>query len=172
MVYHDLPQREHLYALMAKVCDRTFYSIRKDQLGELPKDADVILDNNEYKGPYNGIISAHRKYPDVAWMVLACDLPLMDLNTVKQLLDSREATKYATAFATKQSGLPEPLAAIWEPLGLERSIDYLNAGDGSCPRKFLINSEVALVCPGNDQILLNANSQEDYNKALSKLSAT
>ncbi len=167
--YHRLPQREHLYELMEKVCDSTFYSIRKDQVGELPNDSAIIFDDNEYKGPYNGILSAHKKFPKVAWMIMACDLPFMNEGSLRELLDARDPGSVATAFATEKGGLPEPLAGIWEPSGLKRSIEYLENGVSTCPRKFLINSNTKLVVPERDEVLLNANSREDYKTAISKL---
>ncbi|WP_337251646.1 molybdenum cofactor guanylyltransferase [Maribacter halichondriae] len=73
--YHGAPQREYLYDLLSQVCERTFISLREEQESELPARMQTIIDLNEFKGPYNGLLSAHKKFPDVAWLVLACDLP-------------------------------------------------------------------------------------------------
>ncbi len=169
--YHGIPQREYLYHLLEGICDRTFLSVRSEQVLELPKDTNVIVDKNQYRGPYNGLLSAHLEYPDVAWLVLACDLPLMDLSALTRLLHQRDPNKKATAFATRESALPEPLCAIWEPQGLKESIAFLENGTATCPRKFLINSEITLVYPANEKVLLNANSKEDYKEAISKLTS-
>ncbi|MFT4830480.1 MAG: molybdopterin-guanine dinucleotide biosynthesis protein A [Psychroserpens sp.] len=169
IVYHELPQREHLYHLLEKVCDKTFLSIRSEQVNEMPSGVNFILDNNEFRGPYNGILSAHKKYPNVAWLVLACDLPLMDLEGIQQLIAERNTNKITTAFAGKETMLPEPLCAIWEVEGLEQSITHLINGTSTCPRKFLINSNVQLVFPDQEHILLNANSKEEYKEAILKL---
>ncbi|WP_394748802.1 NTP transferase domain-containing protein [Spongiimicrobium salis] len=171
IVYHELPQREHLYHLLNKICERTFLSVRSDQQADLPKDMDYILDKNEYRGPYNGLLSAHDAFPEATWLVLACDLPLMDYEGITELLESRDMSKIATAFATRESQLPEPLCALWEPEALRSSKAYLDAGNGTCPRKFLINSEVRLVHPNNELVLLNANSKEEYTLALDKLNS-
>lgn len=169
IVYHKLPQREHLYHLLEKVCDKTFLSIRSEQVNEIPNGVNFILDNNDFRGPYNGILSAHKKYPNVAWLVLACDLPLMDLKGIQQLIAERNINRIATSFAEKESRLPEPLCAIWEVEGLEQSITHLINGTSTCPRKFLINSDVQLVFPDQEEILLNANSKEEYTEAILKL---
>ena len=167
--YHSVPHQEHLYKLLDKVCDKVYLSMRKEQEGDLADGFDVIADQNEYRGPFNGILSAHKAHPDVAWLVLACDLPLMDLPSLKQLVENRDSKKLATSFATKESGLPEPLVTIWEPTGLIEAISHLKTTDSSCPRKFLINSEIALVFPEQDEILYNANSLEDYEYVKSKI---
>lgn len=168
--YHELPQREHLYSLLNEVCDQTFLSIRKDQKDEISNAFDTIVDKDEFRGPYNGLLSAHKAHPDAAWLVLACDLPLMDKKALEELIASRNSGKIASAFADKQNPLPEPLCAIWEPEALKRSVAYLEAGNGSCPRKFLINADVHLVFPEHKEVLLNANSKAEYEEALLKIS--
>ncbi|WP_430905469.1 NTP transferase domain-containing protein [Maribacter sp. 2-571] len=169
ITYHDSPQRDHLYRLLQQVCEATYISVRSDQLPDLPKTMTSITDSDRYKGPYNGLLSAHEAFPDVAWLVLACDLPLMDVEALEQLVSERDDSKMATAFAQREDPLPEPLCAIWEPNALRASMDYLETGQGSCPRKFLIHNDVKLVFPKNENVLLNANSKEDYNAALSKM---
>ena len=172
--YHGKPQREYLYDMLNTVCDKTFMSIRKEQESNIDSTISVIIDEDEFKGPYNGLLSAYNKYPDVSWLVLACDLPLMDVESLKELIAFRNTNKHklATAFATKENPLPEPLCAIWEPEALKQSIGYLEAGNGSCPRKYLINNNVDLVFPSNGNALLNANSVEDYKDAMEKISAS
>ncbi|MEZ2414267.1 NTP transferase domain-containing protein [Muriicola sp. E247] len=162
--YHGESQQKVMYDLARKICPRAFISLRSDQQKDLPSEMETILDRNEFAGPFNGILSAHATHPRIAWLVLACDLPLMDLDTLKKLLDSRDPSKDATALATKVSGLPEPLAAIWEPAGLAKAREYLNTANSSCPRKFLLNSDINLVFAENDQVLANANSMEDYKR--------
>jgi len=167
--YHGVPQREYLYALLSQVCEHTFVSLREDQKSELPEGMHTIVDLNEFRGPYNGLLSAHKKYPEAAWLVLACDLPLMDLDALKELIAARNPEREATAFALKENPLPEPLCAIWEPQALQNSVSYLESGNGTCPRKYLINHDTALVFPKNESALLNANSEDEYKAAIEKL---
>lgn len=167
--YHGVSQREYLYDLLRQVCEETFVSLREEQAAKLPSRMSAIEDLNEYRGPYNGLLSAHKKHPDAAWLVLACDLPLMDLDALKELIAKRDHTKLATAFALKENPLPEPLCAIWEPRALKASITYLDNGNGTCPRKYLINHDTKLVFPKNPNVLLNANSELEYQEALLKL---
>jgi molybdopterin-guanine dinucleotide biosynthesis protein A len=169
--YHGKPQREYLYQMLDQICERTFISIRGDQIQEIPSNMAVIIDEDKVKGPYNGLLSAHHRFPEAAWLVLACDLPLIDGVALKALLSERRPELMATAYALKDNPLPEPLCAIWEPKALERSLSYLEGGQGSCPRKFLINHPVHLVFPKKEEVLLNANSKSEYLEALEKLSS-
>ncbi len=170
IAYHGIPQREHLYRLLEDVCDKTFMSIRKEQVAEISSSFNTIVDEDIFKGPFNGILSAYKKYPNVAWLVLACDLPLIDKNSLRDLIAARKKSAYATAYSLREKSLPEPLAAIWEPKGLKAAISYMEAGtNGSCPRKFLINNDTHLVYPTDEQVLMNANSELEYREALTKL---
>ncbi|MGB6153979.1 MAG: molybdenum cofactor guanylyltransferase [Pricia sp.] len=168
--YHGMPQREYLYHLLSRVCTETFMSVRPDQQMEIDERMQTIVDDDVYQGPYNGILSAHSKFPEVAWLVLACDMPLIDLASLQELIAARDPNVLATAFAEKDDPLPEPLCAIWEPHALESSKAYLEGGDGTCPRKFLINNETKLVFPSRLNVLLNANSEEEYKEAIVRLS--
>lgn len=169
ILYHGIPQRDYLYQLLNQVCETTYLSVRADQNEEIKSNFNTLVDKNEYHGPYNGLLSAHKIFPDIAWLVLACDLPLMDENALRELIDQRDPTKMATAFADAQNPLPEPLCAIWEPEALRKSVSYLEKGNGTCPRKFLINSDVKLVFPQRTEVLLNANSKLEYEEAIEKL---
>ncbi len=168
--YHGIPQREYLCGLLENLGMSCFLSVRDEQKGTIPNTFKTIVDKNRYRGPFNGILSAHELFPEAAWLVLACDLPLLDKAALKNLVLKRSPTKVATAYATHTSRLPEPLVAIWEPHGLERAKEYLKTAESSCPRKFLIKSNTELIYPENDHVLYNANSLSEYQFAKSKLS--
>jgi molybdopterin-guanine dinucleotide biosynthesis protein A len=167
--YHGIPHRNYLYDLLSIKCERTFLSIRKSQQQEIDKEIDIIIDNDQYRGPFNGILSAHNSFPEVSWFVIACDLPFLDKETIQLLIKKRNPNKMATVYATNKSKLPEPLCAIWEPEGLIKAKEWLVNAQSSCPRKFLMNSDIELVFPENDDVLFNANSKTDYQQALTKL---
>ncbi len=167
--YHGIPQQEYAYQLLQNFCDAVFLSVRKEQVSEVSSAFKTILDDNTYKGPFNGILSAHHKYTEVAWLVIACDLPLLNNKAIAQLVKERDGTKISTAFASRASKLPEPLCAIWEPKGLKKAIAFLNNGASKSPRKFLLEHNVALVFPENEEVLFNTNSKEEYKIAQLKI---
>ncbi|EAR00970.1 molybdenum cofactor guanylyltransferase [Maribacter sp. HTCC2170] len=171
IAYHGIPQREYLYNMLNGICEKTFMSIRNEQAEEFSSDINTIIDKDVFKGPFNGLLSAHNQYPKVAWLVLACDLPLINKSALEELIAERDVESFSTAMALKENPLPEPLCAIWEPKGLSTAISYLEGGAGSCPRKFLINNKTKLVFPTEISVLMNANSKEEYRKALNKLAA-
>jgi len=166
--YREVPQREYLYQLLNEVCDEAFLSIKETQLDEIPKGFKTIVDQDKYKGPFNGILSAHENHKNAAWLVLACDLPFIDLKTLQQLVRERNPEKCATAFANTEMNQPEPLVCIWEPKGLNKALSFLEKNNSPSPKNFLMDADIKLVYPKNKDVLFNANSPSDYDVAKKK----
>lgn len=168
LVYHGTTQRRHVYGLLATVCDQTYISLRADQ--EPETDLPSVVDSLHLGGPFNGILSAMQKYPTAAWLVMACDMPLVTPSSLENLINARNLDKVATAYALQGSYLPEPLLAIWEPAAFEPAYAFAQTGK-SCPRKFLLQQDIQLVHPAQDQELYNANSPEEFLFAQNHLKA-
>lgn len=165
--YHGQPHAEFMFELVKSILPNTFVSVREGQ--EVSFTDQAIQDNFPTKGPINGILSAMTQHSDKAWLVLAVDLPFVTEQTIHHLIASRNTEKIATAFATKESGLPEPLVAIWEHHAIEALKEHHLVEDKRCPRKFLINSDIELVHPQDDLELYNANNPEEFEQAKSMI---
>ena len=104
-----------------------------------------------------------------AWLVIACDLPFLDAQTLDTLLLARDPGFDATAFRSSHDGLPEPLCAIYEPSARKGIAAQIAAGR-NCPRKFLINAHTQLLEQPNPRALDNVNTVDEYERALSEFS--
>ncbi len=169
LTYHGKPQTEHCLELLAPLCERAFLSCRTDQAQQpgflgLPQIHDAFLDI----GPMGGILSALKAYPEAAFLVIACDLPLLDAPTLTALVNARDPARMATTFKGAQKDLPEPLCAIYEPSAYPRLLQFLGEGV-ECPRKVLLNSNAAIFPAPNPGSLVNANDPEAYQEALRAL---
>lgn len=158
--YHGQPQREYLYQLLKPHCEQTFLSCRPDQRTEMPAGYDLLPDSFLGLGPYGAILSAFRQAPEAAWLVVACDLPLVDLPALKELIGQRNPSRLATAFHNPETNFPEPLITLWEPRAYPVLLQFLAQGY-SCPRKVLINSDVKVVQPERPEVLRNVNTPEE-----------
>jgi molybdopterin-guanine dinucleotide biosynthesis protein A len=107
-------------------------------------------------------------HPDVAWLVIACDLPFLSDAALDQLLKERDPAVLATAFRSTHDGLPEPLCAIWEPAAAAALAEY-QTGGGRCPRKFLRTYPASLIEPHDARALDNINTPEEYGAARTAL---
>jgi molybdenum cofactor guanylyltransferase len=166
LAYHGRTQLEWAMELIAPFVERAFVSVRPDQTQD-PVRAKFaqIVDRHDNLGPIAGIMSAQAAHPDVAWLVLACDLPFLDAATLKHLVWARQEDRPATAYRSSHDGLPEPLCAIYEPASRETILAYVATGK-NCPRKFLIRSEAHLIEEPNPRALDNVNTPEEYGSAM------
>lgn len=164
IVYHGLPQREYAAQMLDKFCEQTFISTSK----EIDTSYELIPDSFMDLGPYGGILSAFRKDPNSAWLVVATDIPLLDEESLKQLIDQRNPSKVATSFHNPETGFPEPLITILEPRAYPRLLEFLTLGY-SCPRKALINSEIEELQINNLDVLQGANTPEEKASMLAKI---
>lgn len=162
--YHGKSQVEHCCDLLSNLCGSVFISNREDQ-SQLRghKNFPQIHDIFHNIGPLGGILSAMSVHPDVAWLVLACDLPLVNKKTIELLIRQRDRSKIATAFKSiKDPKLPEPLCAIYETKSQSQLKKFLDRGI-HCPRKILISSDVHLIVQDQKSALNNINNQQEYH---------
>ncbi|MFD2146703.1 NTP transferase domain-containing protein [Mucilaginibacter antarcticus] len=161
--WHGKEQRYYLADLLKQHCDEVFISCRSEQLSEIAVGYNTLPDTFIDLGPYGAILSAFRAQPDSAWLVVACDLPLLDAQTLSHLIANRDTSAIATTYKSDFDGFPEPLITIWEPKSYAVLLAFLAQGY-SCPRKVLINSETTILEPLNAGVLTNVNTPEDFEK--------
>lgn len=162
--WHGVEQRYYMADLLSNVCEDIFISCRPEQQSKIEKYK-TIADNFEGAGPLIGILSAFKANPNVAWLVTACDLPLLDLQTLQYLIQNRDTACIATTFKSPFDSLPEPLITIWEPSSYERLQTHITDGY-TCPRKALLRNEanVKILIPPYPDALMNANTPDDAEK--------
>ena len=110
--------------------------------GQIPKsvstDIPVIPDIPDRKGPLAGIISAMRWNPDVSWLILSCDLPLITKDSISWLLAQRSHS-YTAIVPTINK--PEPLFAWYHPSARE-VLETCHA-----PREIITSDRVLTITP-------------------------
>jgi molybdenum cofactor guanylyltransferase len=169
--YAGVTQLDRALELASRHVPKVFVSVRASQIADPARaQKPMIVDSVGGEGPIVGIRSALAAYPDVGWLVLACDLPFLSDAALSQLLRERDATALATAYRSAHDGLPEPLCAIWEPAAAAALAAY-DSGGRSCPRKFLIRHATRLLEPVDKRALDNVNTPEEYAHARAALDA-
>ncbi len=163
LAYAGEPQLQRAWRLLEAVTTRAFVSLRADQCNHpLRSNLPQMVDTYDAIGPTAGILSAQATYPEVTWLVLACDLPLLDAETLHVLLDARDPSADATAFCSRFDGLPEPLCALWEPSS-HALLEQRYAAASYCPRKALILLRSKLL-PAPGMALDNINTPEEFSE--------
>ncbi len=149
-------------------CAAVVLSLRHDQ--EIPAgmdDCEIVRDPvGGSGGPLAGMVAGMATQSADDWLVVACDLPRLDVVTLSHLLESATANDTFLAYRSESDGLPEPLCALYSSAARAVLEDAL-AADFRCPRKVLIRNDCRLLVPVTPRALDNANTPEDWQNALS-----
>lgn len=166
ITYHGKPQFAHLYDLCRSMGMSPFLSCRAEQATYFQDQGfQVITDRITHMGPSGGIASAFMQDPNAAWLVLACDVPFIDKETLNELVAQRSTYHTATAFKSPFDQFPEPLIAIWEPKAFPLIMQFIALGY-SCPRKVLIQSAAKMIEATAPEKLENINTPDELDDAL------
>ena len=107
-------QLKNIVELLEPLVERVFVSTRSEQREEPERRQFAqIIDRYADIGPIAGVLSAMDDYPNVDWLVVACDLPNIDAETIRHLLGNRSESQPFTAYRSSHDDLPEPLCAIY-----------------------------------------------------------
>lgn len=159
-------QLAYVVSVLEPLVDRLFVSTRADQQHERERSRfDQIVDRYEDMGPVAGILSAMDEYPDVDWLVVACDLPNIDASTVSYLLQRRSPDRPFSAYRSSHDGLPEPLCAVYASDSAKIVRGFVAEGI-HCPRKILIRSDTQLLEQPDPNSLHNVNTPEDLQDSV------
>lgn len=157
MQWHGKEQRYHIVDILTAFCKEVFISCRAEQADAIDKKFKVIKDEFENTGPLGAIISAFHKNQNSAWLVAACDLPLLDEKTIHYLIQNRDENSVATTFQNPNDGLLEPLITIWEPAALSLLETALSERKLS-PQKILMNAKIKMLEAPDTSSLMNVNT--------------
>lgn len=160
--WYGKEQRYYMADMLKPLCDEVFIS-RSSEKQDVSLSYPIITDTFTNLGPYGAILSAFRQQPDKAWLVVACDLPLLDSETLGYLVENRDVSAIATAFKSEENEFPEPLITIWEPKSYPVLLSFMAQGY-SCPRKVLINTEPKLLQTPVPGALTNVNTPDELGR--------
>ena len=155
--YHGKTQEQYLFDLLSNYFSAVYVSINQNQKTDLPYIQDLDL---PIKSPMVGIISAFNHNPNMAWLVVACDMPFVDEEAIEFLLKHRNPEKFATAFENPDEHFPEPLLTIYEPKIFPKLQEAINQGKKS-PMKILQDLDIELLQIFDNQWIININTVEE-----------
>jgi molybdopterin-guanine dinucleotide biosynthesis protein A len=167
--YNGVPALEHAVSTLATELGQVFVSVRPDQQADPLRAAfPVIADTLTDAGPISGMLAAHAAYPQAAWLVVACDLPLLNQTAIACLVAGRASDKGATVFQSAE-GFAEPLCAIYEPdtLAYFRDTYFQQRLDGAPqqgPRVLLETLDIRCLELPNPELLDNINTPADLQR--------
>ncbi|MBN1278682.1 MAG: bifunctional molybdenum cofactor guanylyltransferase MobA/molybdopterin-guanine dinucleotide biosynthesis adaptor protein MobB [Chlorobiaceae bacterium] len=166
ITYHGKNQLIHTSSLLSSYCREVFISCRADQKPKYEAfGLPIITDRYLETGPAGGILSAQSRYPERAWLTVACDMPFLGTELLDTLLDNRMHLRFATAFRNEDTGHYEPLCACYEPKSRQELLARHAEGDDSL-HSFLADSRIGEIAVSDTHHLLNINDPEALRAAL------
>ena len=85
---------------------------------DLPILTDKKVDT--LKGPVLALLSIHERYPTEDLFILACDMPLMKVEIIKELIIKHTINPRYEAYFYTNDEKPEPLCGIYTAVGLAK----------------------------------------------------
>ena len=166
LVHGGQSQLAYIVSVVEPLVDRVFVSTSAKQQNEVERSRfDQIVDRYQDMGPVAGILSAMDEYPEVDWLVVACDLPNIDASTISHLLEHRSPDQPFSAYGSSHDGLPEPLCAVYAAGSADIVRGFVAEGI-HCPRKMLIRSDTLLLEQPDPHALHNVNTPEDLEDSV------
>lgn len=164
--HNNRTQLEHMVDIVSAVADKVFVSMRQEQ-GDDPTRAkfEKIVDRYSNMGPLAGILSAIETEPSANWLIVACDLPNIDSETLLQLVNDAASDAPFVAYKSSYDGLPEPLCALYRPGCLDILRQFAEEGV-HCPRKIMLRSSTDLLDLKNPRALDNINTPQDLSESV------
>lgn len=160
-----LTQARRTLGLLGNLCERTYISLRDGQ--SVPAGGEgvpVLRDSDDAQGPLCGILAAFREAPAAAWLVMACDLPVVTSDVLARLVECHreQPLQPFVAYANSHDGLPEPLCAIYGAAALPILQKHAARGNFSPRRIMTEENSVLLHLPnGSAATLVNINAPQD-----------
>jgi molybdopterin-guanine dinucleotide biosynthesis protein A len=159
-------QLTRMHELLGSCVDKVFVSARPSQADDPERSRfELIFDQYDDIGPVAGILSAMEQYPHADWLVVACDLPNVDAETLQNLIENRRRQQPFTAYRSSYDDLPEPLCAIYAAGSDVLLRSFVDAGM-VCPRKILIESDTCLLQQPRPDALDNVNTPADLRQSV------
>jgi len=155
--------------LLKSLTTTVHVAVRAEQADDqLRRQFDLLFDALPAQGPAAALVAAWLHDPDAAWLVLACDMPALERNTLQALVNGRDRSRGGTAWRTPEDDLPEPLCAIWEPATLARlAAAVRQAGNGNVsPRAILAAADPLLLDQARPAALISLNTPADLHDYL------
>ncbi len=166
--YYGMPQELHTAKILSSMGLETYITERSEL--ELECEYKILGSLYEGKGAIHAIISLLNDEGAEAALLVPCDMPLIDAEIIKQLLDTYQDEDTIVCF--RQSGTPyiEPFPAIFEKALLELLVTDVMEGKITL-QDLLKHAGSNLIELPKDDRLLNVADDDERTKIIELLKA-
>jgi len=162
--YSEKPHALFLKDLITPFCKDVYLSAKEGQWsGSTLEKVPTISDSVSGSGPSIGIMSAFKKHAEANWLILACDLPYINEETIKELIHNYDPNKLGTAFKNKDKKFAEPLCTIYTPLA-HSVFESANRSEVYCPVKIIKDQDLVKLDQSGSINLANINTPSEFQE--------
>ncbi|MEP4533039.1 MAG: molybdenum cofactor guanylyltransferase [Cyclobacteriaceae bacterium] len=159
---HGKPQYQHLYSVLEGLGLETYISCSSSQYDDIPADYRKVVDLIPDVGPMGGLHSAMSLDNKSAWLVVACDLIKVNIETISLLVNEWDDSHDVLCFKRKESDFYETTLAIYSSR-CEGRIQSCIQENKFGMQKLLRNCKVKFLTIKDESVLKNANARCDLN---------
>ena len=122
---------------------------------------DFVVDKEIYAGPLRALLSSFEVIQDSIF-VLACDMPLMQVNPILEIIKAYTQNQSHDAYLYKHDGFYEPLCALYTKKGLKKLKQDIpkEGGDYSLQKILKSNLQTKVLTLDDYSFFQNFNTRE------------
>jgi molybdopterin-guanine dinucleotide biosynthesis protein A len=162
--YKNKAHRYYMADMLKTVFSEVVISVPIDFVLPEKSEYSYVKDVVENLGPLGGLYSLFKAFPDKSILIIATDMPEVEVRHVTNLLENRATDSVATCYKNSD-GFVEPLFAIWEN-SASRIIDGLIKENKLSMRMIIKNHKAKIIDIPDEKALLNINTEEEKDKYL------
>ncbi|MCK5782036.1 MAG: molybdenum cofactor guanylyltransferase [Flavobacteriales bacterium] len=157
--YKSKAQRYYLADLLKTIIDEVVISVPFDFSVPSNPNYRYVKDLIADFGPLGGLYSIFKAFPEKSILLVATDMPEVDVEDITRLLDNRDKSKYITCYKNSEDFV-EPLFAIWENKSFPL-IDELVKEKKLSMRMIIRKYPSKIINAADDRSLLNINTEKE-----------
>lgn len=172
LVYHEKPQRYHVYELLQFFCKEVYLSCNAAQLPGISGSYQTMPDLPAYEhtGPMAALLTAYQLHPGHHFLVLGCDYPFITTATIAQLLPSAGEEPAARALYREREQVYEPLLAFY-PATVAGLLQQLWEQRQYSLQRLLKTVHAKKIIPAEERVMQSIDTPEAFAAAKAQLMA-
>ena len=160
LLWENMPLYKRAFNQLQPFCGQIYLSCRSEQQRHF-QGATCLVDLFPDTGPMGAILTAFEFFPEVSWIVLAVDLPLISAETIGKLLVNQNTSSDVTLFETADGTL-QPLCAIYRP-GIRKQLERMRTIGMFSLKEAIIHSNSQIIdWEGDPECFTNVNTPQSW----------
>ncbi len=167
LIYHQKPQRNHLYEMLQPFCEQVIISCNAGQENTIAKDHNFLTDLPLYNniGPMAALLTAFTKFPQKDILFIGCDYPFLTSTDLQHFLSSCKEENRAAGFYNEVQDIYEPLLA-WYPASSFDKLKKMHEAKQYSLQHFLRDNKALKFYPENKNSIISVDTIEAFLKAV------